>query len=123
MNVEHEDYLIEELTEWENIDSQNTIKKLSIEYIIKTKHYLEDRVTIDGIIKDFFKKYSEDEVKLDKIIWGKVKGRVYEIKNILRDVKVFKKELKDLEDILKSKYRDIEIDINFIHNEEKKLII
>jgi len=85
--------------------------KRDVEIKIKTKYLFENQEKIDNAVKDIFDN-PECRVIMDEFIIEGYKRVVYEVKNINDQINSIKEKL---ENKLKSKINDIEIEINTIH--------
>jgi hypothetical protein len=83
-----------------------------IEIKIKTNFLFENQERIDNAVKDIFD-YPECRVIMDEFIVEGYKRVVYEVKNIQEETKNIKEKL---ENKLKTKIKDIEIEINTLNS-------
>jgi len=86
--------------------------KRDIEIKIKTNYLFENQEKIDNAVKDIFD-YPECRVIMDEFIVEGYKRVVYEVKNIQDQINNIKEKL---ENKLKSKIKDIEIEIKTLNS-------
>ena len=83
-----------------------------VEIKIKTNYLFENQERIDNAVKDIFD-YPECLVVMDEFIIKGYKRVVYEVKNTRDELNIIQEKL---ERKLKSKIKDVEIEISALHS-------